>query len=342
MELNNKSTLDKVIKLRKFTAYEGFISSLRKIFMEIQKEELYIPDFKIELDLLINNLIDEVSGYDEYFLEMISCLEMPDNFVSHCLNTAILSLIFSTCLKIDQKKQRELITAALFHDAGKINFVENIKIKYIYREEDKKKIFKNHPIWGERILISHLRMNQQIARLVLNHHEQLDGAGFPRNLKESELTIYDNILFTANLIDNAMKKVHYPCLDSLRRLVELILDTHGDKFLRDMKSVLHEIFILKDEKRRHIRYKYKAKGMLDDLVKSVRVFCEINNISSGGVGISTPEKLYESSIYQINSKISPNLIFKDKFCKVMWNSSQGTTNYYGIKFDTPADLFMFE
>ena len=236
---------DKTIKLKKFNIYETFVVSLGRIFDEIRDEKLNFTDFQNRLNIFADNVKREVSGYEDFFIRMISCIEVPDHFISHSLNTAIFSFILSNHIKTDTVNQRNLILAALLHDIGKIDFNEDIKVKYFFRGNDADSIYINHPIWGERIIVSHLRMQSEIARLVLNHHEQIDGTGFPRKLNGSGLTINDNILIMANLLDNALMKTHYDCMDTLSRVINALLQSHGKNLLRLSKASLMRYSLLR-------------------------------------------------------------------------------------------------
>jgi len=328
---------DKTIKLKKFNIYETFVVSLGRIFDEIKDEKLNITDFQNRLNFFADNLKREVSGYEDFFIRMISCIEVPDHFISHSLNTAIFSYILSSHITTGKVNQQNLILAALLHDIGKIDFNEDIKVKYFFRGNDADSIYINHPIWGERIIVSHLKMQGEIARLVLNHHEQIDGTGFPRKLNGSGLTINDNIHITANLLDNALMKTHYDCMDTLSRVINALLQSHGEKFTPAIKSALNEIFIIKKEDRIHHRYIRFAKCKLEDLMTNTTIFCEIYNISSGGIEITPAKELNESSIFKVSSKISSSLALRDKFCKIVWGLAAENKYFYGIRFDTPTD-----
>ncbi len=244
MEQNPAPISEKAKKLKLLNNYEGLLSLTGKLFEEIQDDNANASNFKIDLDEFIHELINEVSGQELLFIRMLSSLETPSPFISHSLNTAIFSFIISSYIEIDTHIQFMILTAALLHDIGKINFSEKIKALYIYRDEAPTLIQQNHPVWGERLCLSYLKLSPEIARLVLNHHEQNDGSGYPRHLKENELTIYDQIIIAANLIDNILQKTHYNSFDTMQTTVQKLMDSHRNIFSATIRNVFNDIFSL--------------------------------------------------------------------------------------------------
>ncbi len=326
---------DKVSKLKKLKAYEVLLESLGKLLAEIRDENINILDFRTHLRVFINKLIQEAAGHEDFYIRLLSCLETPGRFLSHCLNTAIFSFILSNYLKIDHSIMVKIITAALFHDIGKMDFDENIRTLYQFRNEDPKMTNKYHPIWGERLLLYHLKMLPEVARLVLNHHERNDGTGYPRGLKENDLSVEDYIVIAANTVDNLLQQTNYDCMDTLGKAINALLEKNSTIFNPAVKSALNEIFNLKNEVRKSKRYKLSSKCLIEDMMLGVMNPCEINNISSGGLEIITPEDLNRLAVYKLNSRISVSLYLKEKFCKIVWKKKQRNKYSYGLKFETP-------
>ncbi len=335
--MEEKKTSERINKLKKLNIYESYWSDYNKIIHQIMEENINIIDFRNNLNNLTASIIKETVNYEMFFIKMLACLDTPHRFISHSLNTGIFAYILSSYLNVDKKMIPKIIQAALLHDIGKLNYNESIKGLYLYRNEDPSQVIKYHSIWGNRILQYHLKSDPEIARMVLNHHERIDGSGFPRGLKGSDLTIYDNIVMTANLIDNIIQKTNYSCFDDTAKNIDMLLTKYSEKFILPIRNVLYEIFTLRNEERKHKRYKIYAKGLLENDSLTTPVPLEIFNISTSGMEVSTPVSLNNSMIYTLNSKISQNLSLRNKECEIIWKKTERDKFIYGMKFNSPQD-----
>lgn len=328
---------EKARKLIKLNAYEKFLLDFEKIVIEIIDENINVLNFRENLKKVINNIINDVKGNELFFIQMLSYVEPPFKFTSHSINTTIFSYIIASQLNIEIANIKKIMQAALLHDVGKLDFSETIKELYIYKTDERSDITKKHPLWGNRILLYHLKTDPDIAELVLNHHERNDGSGYPRGLTEKELTLSDGVLITANLLDNIISKTNYSGYNVLSKNVEILLSDYGNKIFPQIKNILHEIFTLKEDNRMQRRLKIKAKCIIENIHTKSYYPCEITNISSGGLEISTATELHDAFAYKITSRIAGDLYIKDKVCKVMWNKSAPGKFTYGLKFDFPNE-----
>lgn len=327
---------DKVIKLKKLNIYEILIKSFEGILAHIQEDSPDVMRYRSEMKSMIETLIKEVEESENFFLKMLAYLESPEIVASHGLNTAIFSYIIANQLGLDRDTMFKILQAAFMHDAGKLNFSETVKERFIFYREDQKEQWKNHTVWGERLLINHLKAPEDIARMVSNHHEQYDGGGFPKGLKGEELKIEDCVIQTANMLDNILQKTGRSGFDVLAKTMEKILNGYSQKFHPLIRNTLIEILELTGEGRQHKRYKVHTRGHLRNALIDVTITCDIENISSGGISITATEPLSELTPYIFNAKIAEGLFIKDKSCKIVWNGRQGFHYHYGLRFDNPS------
>ena len=334
MEEKKQDMVDKAVKLKKFMVYEELINITNTLFNKINDDLINILDIRNDIKILINSIISEVNDNEKFFIRMLSYLETPDKFIAHSLNTAIYSYILCDNLDVDPENTKKVLTAALFHDIGKMEFHDKLKHHYITRNEDPKDIWKNHPLWGSRILTSHLKSPAEIGVIIMNHHEQYDGTGFPRGLKEGQLSVFDNIVITSNIIDIILQKTHYSGMDSITSSINSILKMYNNKFAPPIKNILIELYNLKEEGRKYKRYKLSTSGYIESSMTGVRTPCHVVNLSAGGLQISTIVPLNSHDIYKINTRISDNLIMKDKIIQISWQTREGEKYMFGMRFHT--------
>lgn len=115
----------------------------------------------------------------------------------------------------------ELKTLGLLHDIGKIGIEEHILNKPGKLTDSEWQEIKSHPEIGFRILSSVPEMND-LAGYVLAHHERLDGNGYPRGLKGSEIPLQSRIVAIADSYDAMTgERTYKPSMTSNEALAEL-------------------------------------------------------------------------------------------------------------------------
>jgi putative nucleotidyltransferase with HDIG domain len=100
---------------------------------------------------------------------------------SHSKKVAVLSLFLAKHLGFKGKKLKDIYTAALLHDIGKISIPSDILQKAGALTEAEIKAIKSHPVMSAKIL-GNFRELEHLSPIVLHHHERMDGSGYPEKL----------------------------------------------------------------------------------------------------------------------------------------------------------------
>ncbi|MCF4114801.1 MULTISPECIES: HD domain-containing phosphohydrolase [Dethiosulfovibrio] len=118
----------------------------------------------------------------------------------HQRNVAVLSDMISERLGMDEERRKGLRIAALVHDLGKIRVPAEILNKPGQLSDLEFEIIKEHPQLGEEIL-SNIEFPWPVATIVSQHHERLDGSGYPRHLGGGEILLEARILAVADVVE---------------------------------------------------------------------------------------------------------------------------------------------
>jgi HD-GYP domain-containing protein (c-di-GMP phosphodiesterase class II) len=102
---------------------------------------------------------------------------------NHSVNVAVLGLAMGLFLKRSRKECLELGLAGLFHDVGLIKIKEEITGKKEPLTQEEWEILKKHPCFGYRLLKGKAEIPVTSLRLILEHHENADGSGYPQGLE---------------------------------------------------------------------------------------------------------------------------------------------------------------
>jgi HD-GYP domain-containing protein (c-di-GMP phosphodiesterase class II) len=128
-----------------------------------------------------------VSGYSKNpgIIKTLATISSKDySTVIHSVNVMALTLGFCFYSKLPLRETKRLGLSALLHDVGKIEIPGHI-LRAPRRLTDKEfKVMKRHPKIGESIIKFKNDLDGGIARGALEHHEKLDGSGYPRGIQQ--------------------------------------------------------------------------------------------------------------------------------------------------------------
>jgi len=126
-----------------------------------------------------------VSGYSKNseIIKTFASISFKDyTTVIHSVNVMALTLGFCFHSKISLPETKRLGLSALMHDVGKTEIPDSI-LKAARKLSDKEfKVMKRHPKIGESIIKFNNGLDGGIAQGALEHHEKLDGSGYPRGI----------------------------------------------------------------------------------------------------------------------------------------------------------------
>jgi len=132
---------------------------------------------------------------------LMAAVEIWDPYTAgHQKRVATLSLAIAREMGFDQKQLDIIRIAAILHDIGKINLPSELLSKPGKLAECEYNLIKIHPEAGYQIL-KKIDFPDEIANIVLQHHESLDGSGYPNGLKGDEICIEARILHIADVVE---------------------------------------------------------------------------------------------------------------------------------------------
>lgn len=171
--------------------------------------------------------LNEVRGLDSYIF-------------THSVNVSMLSLIMGLFLKLKGDQLRNLGLAALLHDVGRSKVPKTILYKPAQLSAEEYKKVKKHAISGYELLRSCQQFDESIALTALQHHERLDGSGYPYGISGDKIGMFPRIVavadvFDALLSDRPFRKAFFP-----HQAVEIIVNSASGQFDPDIIKVFVE------------------------------------------------------------------------------------------------------
>jgi putative nucleotidyltransferase with HDIG domain len=118
--------------------------------------------------------------------------------------------------------------AGLLHDIGKLRVPAEILTKPGQLSDAEFALIHEHPVQGFEIL-SHIDFPWPIAEIVYQHHERMDGSGYPRQLSGDEILVPARILAVADVVEAmASHRPYRPALGLDKAMDEIT--THPESF----------------------------------------------------------------------------------------------------------------
>ena len=128
-------------------------------------------------------------------------IESRDPYTAgHQKRVAELATAIAKEMKLPQKQVRGIHFAAIIHDLGKINIPAEILSKPSKLNEFEYKLIQMHPQAGYDIL-KNIQFPWPIADIILQHHEKLDGSGYPKGLKGDKILLESKIITVADIVE---------------------------------------------------------------------------------------------------------------------------------------------
>jgi len=128
-------------------------------------------------------------------------IEKRDPYTAgHQKRVSELSVAIAKEMGLPKEQIEGLRLGALIHDIGKIQIPLEILSKPGKLNELEYQIIKTHPRAGYEI-IKHIDFPWPIAEMILQHHERMDGSGYPMGLKNGEIILEARIIAVADVVE---------------------------------------------------------------------------------------------------------------------------------------------
>jgi len=140
----------------------------------------------------------------------------------HGKRVAKLACAIAKAMDYSDEKLKLIQQAAAVHDIGKLGLPPEIVNKPGKLSNEEQAVIQKHPELGHSILIQIVRSESAITKVALQHHERLDGSGYPFGLLAKDIDPITRIITVADVIDTMVSpQVYRPALGMDKALKEI-------------------------------------------------------------------------------------------------------------------------
>lgn len=191
-----------------------------------------IDDKDVELVASIKTLISVINAKDKYTYAHSERLVFYSRLLAHKLNLS----------KIDTDT---LVYGAYMHDIGKINISKEILIKKMPLTKEEWELLKEHPQNGIDI-IKPVQSLEKIVPLILHHHENYNGTGYPNKLKGEDIPYLARVLTVVDSFDAMTSNRPYNKRKTYKEAMDELIKFSGTQF--DAEIVKAFIQVIEENK----------------------------------------------------------------------------------------------
>jgi len=174
-------------------------------------------------------------------MSLLKNVEDSDYTEKHSLRVGRYVKQITKELNYDIKQSNIVTRAAYFHDVGKIKLSKNVLFKVGRLTDEEFDEMKEHSKFSHDILIS-LGLPEE-AVMALNHHEKLNGKGYPNGLKGDEINMDCRILSVADVFDALTSDRPYRKGLDIMEAVLFLYSLAGIEFDINVVKALHNVLI---------------------------------------------------------------------------------------------------
>jgi putative nucleotidyltransferase with HDIG domain len=159
----------------------------------------------------------------------------------HQRNVSALSEAIATELGLDEDRVNSVRMAGLVHDIGKINVPAEILSKPGALGEVEFALIRTHPEIGYEIM-KNIELPWNLADMILQHHERMDGSGYPAGLKEEEILLESRILAVADVVEAMSSHRPYRASLGIESALKEIEENRKKKYDADVVDACIRLF----------------------------------------------------------------------------------------------------
>ena len=184
--------------------------------------------------------------FDSLIKALVISIEARDPLTAgHSFDVTFLAGKIAEYMKLDSDTSEAIYYAALLHDYGKIAVPDSILKKPGTLSTEEFSILRKH-VLHTRIILSPIEFEERLEQVPVfasQHHERIDGEGYPDGLKGDEISIGGKIIAVADVFEALTAKRHYRDPFSLEKTLNILIESIGTQFDKEAVLALRQYFI---------------------------------------------------------------------------------------------------
>ncbi len=196
-EVNTPQARSKALHVARQT-YNEARATVDRFFEEASRSPMASADALAGIvgSLLDRLLADRTAMLTHLFIRQMR--EYDHELSAHALDTGVLTLLFGATYGLSGPDLEDAGLAALLHDIGYLRLPRNVFRKAHQCSEQERRLMEQHPKLGATLLKAQASVRDTVRHAVEEHHERIDGSGFPARLSGAQLSSLSQLIGLAD------------------------------------------------------------------------------------------------------------------------------------------------
>lgn len=174
----------------------------------------------------------------------ISMLKVSDEYTfKHSVDVATISMIIGKQHGLSERELHQLSISGLLHDVGKSKIPNEVLNKPGRLTDEEFALIKQHSLFGFQILKERDEFSDSVLRGVLQHHEKINGKGYPVGSGANKIHPFAKIIAVADIYDALVTERPYKKAFSKTEAIEMIMAMTEELDLNAMQSFLNSVIL---------------------------------------------------------------------------------------------------
>ncbi len=188
-------------------------------------------------------LMNAISENDSLAVD-VSALKVSDEYTfKHSVDVATIAMIIAKNQGFSPRAVQQIGISGLLHDLGKSQIPNEVLNKPGRLSDEEFAVMKKHPVIGYQLICAKSDISNECKLGVLQHHEKINGTGYPFGLQSDKIHPFAKILTIADIYDALVTERPYKEAFTPRDAVEMIIAMTGDLDISYIRGFLGSVIL---------------------------------------------------------------------------------------------------
>lgn len=198
----------------------------------------------VDISKSISDVLLKAISDNEALAFDINVLKVSDEYTfKHSVDVATIAMMLAKKARMSTQEVHVMGVCGLLHDIGKSRIPNEILNKPGKLTDQEFELMKRHPVLGHDIIKEKTDLSIDILNGVLQHHEKLNGKGYPVGLIARQISRFAKIISVADIYDALVTERPYKSAFSQRDAMEMILSMSGELDVSTLRNFMGTVIL---------------------------------------------------------------------------------------------------
>lgn len=191
---------------------------------------------------VVNYILDEILTNPSVLYNLMDLKNHNTYYYQHSVNVSVIATLIGKKLGLTRDKIKDLTTGALLHDLGMVCVDPQILTQPRRLSDQETASVREHANYGFQLLKSVQNISLLTAHVAYQHHERMDGSGYPKGIAGDDIHLYGRIVAVADSYETmTTERVYRKALwshEAIRQLKTEAPDKYDSEVVAAMETVI--------------------------------------------------------------------------------------------------------